>query len=126
HNLFRQHNVPDRHALVEKLGGTTSPPLNQQERAAQRRFQVQTLLLQGLPIKEMIQQLKTDQTTLMRDIHAIYRHHDIPPTKGPNNARRALAKKLGIELPPIGAEVMTIKVHELHNKGLRIPQIAKQ
>jgi len=74
----------------------------------------------------MIQQLKTDYGTLMRDIAAIYRHHDIPPTKGPNNARRALAKKLGIELPPIGAELMTFQVHQLHAQGLSIPQIASQ
>ena len=65
----------------------------------------------------MIHQLKTDHATLMRDLHAIYRHHDIPPTKGPNNARRALAKKLGIDLPPIGAALMTLKVHELHAQG---------
>jgi hypothetical protein len=42
------------------------------------------------------------------------------------NARRALAKKLGIELPPIGAELMRIKAQDLRAQGLSIPQIAKQ
>ena len=59
-------------------------------------------------------------------VHTLYRYHDLAPTKGPNNARRALAKKLGIELPPIGADLARIKVHELHAQGLSIPQIAKQ
>jgi len=84
----------------------------------------------------MMEKLKTDHPTLMRDLHAIYRHHDITPkgpalskrsaSKGPNSSRRALAKKLGIELPPIGAALMTLKVHELRAEGLSIPQIAKQ
>jgi len=74
----------------------------------------------------MMEKLKTDHPTLMRDLHAIYRHHDIPPTKGPNNARRALAKKLGIDLPPIGAQLTTLQVHDLHAQGLPIPQIAQQ
>jgi hypothetical protein len=80
----------------------------------------------------MMSRLKTDYTTLMRDIHSIYRHHDIPvlsersESKGPNSSRRALAKKLGVELPPMGAELTTIKVHSLHAAGLSILQIAKQ
>jgi DNA-binding NarL/FixJ family response regulator len=126
-NLCRQHDVPDRHALVAKLGGPTSPPLNQHERAAQRRFQVQNLLLEGLPLKQIMQRLNLDRPTLMRDIASIYRHHDIKcGNAGPNSSRRSLAKKLGVDLPPTGAARLTAQIQSLHTSGIPIPQIAKQ
>jgi DNA-binding NarL/FixJ family response regulator len=93
-HLCREEDVPDRHALVAKLGGSKSPPFNQIERAGIRRFRVQELLLQGCTYKQIMQKLDIDFPTINRDTQTIYKLHGV--SGGGQKARRALAAKLGL------------------------------
>jgi DNA-binding CsgD family transcriptional regulator len=121
--LCRQEDVPDRHALAAKLGASVSPPLNQEERAAKRRIQVQDLLLSGLNRTQIMAALDMSLDVLKRDIQCIYRLHGVQGYG--EQARRALAAKLGLELPPTPNDLLRQQILPLHQSGLTCNQIAQ-
>ncbi len=122
--LCHQEDVPDRHALVAKLGGT-SPPLNQAERANKRRHQIQSLLLQGLDRHQIAQQLNHTLKSIDHDLTAIYKLHNVS-TRGQNTARRALFQKLGKDFPPTPTDLLRQKIQTLHETGMTQTKIAQQ
>jgi len=92
--ICREENVPNVHALAKKLNFPVSPPLNQIERAAARRAQVQQMLLQNCTQEQICQKLNIDRGVLCSDTKKIYRAHGIKAFG--YRARRALAAKLGL------------------------------
>jgi DNA-binding NarL/FixJ family response regulator len=122
--LCRQEQVPDRHALAEKLQFAKSPPLHQQERAGARRIIVKDLLIQGLSYQQIMAKLNLDYSTVNRDVIAIYEIHGV--TGLANKARQALAQKLGIAPPLTEIEQLCPKVAELRDRGLKRRHIAAE
>jgi DNA-binding NarL/FixJ family response regulator len=121
--LCLEEDVPDRHALAAKLNAAESPPLNQDERAAKRRFQVKELLLQGLSYKQIMQQLSLDFSTLNRDTQALYKLYGVCG-RG-HRARRALAAKLNLPYTT-RADLLRQRIQDLRAQNLTWPQIAKK
>jgi hypothetical protein len=98
-------------------------PLNHVERAAQRRFAVKELLLQGCSYRQIMEKLSLDFSTVNRDTHAIYKLHGV---KGHgHHARRALAAKLGVPLVTKGDQIRK-NVADLREKGFTWKQTAHQ
>jgi DNA-binding NarL/FixJ family response regulator len=122
--LCEQENVADRHELAAKLGASVSPPLNQIERACKRRFEVKELLLEGLSYREIAKRLGTDEGTIHYDTYALYRLHGVRGK--PHHARRALAAKLGVELPQTRGDVLREKILELHQAGMSRVEMARE
>jgi DNA-binding NarL/FixJ family response regulator len=117
----REEDVPDRHALAQKLNFAVSPPLNEKERAALRRTRVKDYLLQNLSCKEIMQKVSVDKAVLFHDIAAIYDIHDIPKMR--KNRRRALAAKLNLPWLTKTDQIRQ-KVAHLRTLGLSRRQIA--
>jgi DNA-binding NarL/FixJ family response regulator len=114
--ICRHEGVRTRHELARKLGSAHEQPLTQDERAAARRARVQELILQGCSYQQIMKQLHTDFSTVNRDTYRIYQSHGV-------NGRRALARKLGVELPSIHSQ-RRAQIREQLSAGQTYRQIA--
>jgi DNA-binding NarL/FixJ family response regulator len=122
--LCEQEGVADRHALAAKLGASCSPPLNQQERAAKRRFVIREMLMEGKSWKEIGEELGIDEVTIRRDTQTLYAEYGVSGSG--KNARRALAEKIGRELPKGRVEKLRERIGELREAGLSRKEIARE
>jgi DNA-binding CsgD family transcriptional regulator len=66
--ICKEEDVPDRHALADKLNFAVSPPLNYIERALARRFQVREMLLQNCTYQEMCKELSASFSVISADV----------------------------------------------------------
>ncbi|HEV8293607.1 MAG TPA: hypothetical protein VGP94_16855, partial [Tepidisphaeraceae bacterium] len=99
-----------------------SPPLNRDERAAARPFQVRQLLLAGCTYREICRKLDASYDVVHRDIKQTYRLYRV---KGYGfTARRALAQKLNVPYTTPGDQTRN-KILELRQSGLSWTQVAK-
>jgi len=124
YNICAQENVADRHALAEKLKFAVSPPLHYIERAGLRRVRVKELMMQGLSNKQIMEELDLDRRTVIRDVGAIYEIHGVSGLK--KKCRRALAKKLGVVLPPGRVEQLRERISSMLDAGMTGPQMAME
>jgi DNA-binding NarL/FixJ family response regulator len=124
HTLCAHEQVNDRHALAKKLNSPHPQPLNQVDRANERRKKLLPLLLQGLPYKQLMKELSVDFSTLNRDTQHLYRQHKVKGY-GPH-ARRHLAQKLGAPLPPLPSDNLRSQIRHLRDQGFTWKQIAKE
>jgi len=96
-HICRQEGVRDRHALAKKLGWG-EPPLNELERrvaqARAREDQIEPLLPEGLMYCEIAAKLGMSERLVCDAARRIYARHGVAGRE----ARRELAKKLGVEL----------------------------
>jgi DNA-binding NarL/FixJ family response regulator len=122
--LCEQEGVADRHELVAKRGGANSPPLNQEERAAKRRFAVMEMILGGCSYRQIMERLGVDFSTVNRDTNAIYKMYGVGG-KG-WKARRELAGKMGREVAVSAGELVRERIGQLRERGLEIEEIAER
>ncbi|HEV8604522.1 MAG TPA: hypothetical protein VGQ99_04105 [Tepidisphaeraceae bacterium] len=123
YQICREEEVADRHALAEKLRFAVSPPLNQWERAAARRFLVREMLMRDCSYQEMCEKLGVGRPVVHDDVKATYRLYGV---KGKGRAmRRALAEKLGMVFVSKAEEIRR-KVAELREMGLSGKEVARE
>jgi DNA-binding CsgD family transcriptional regulator len=91
--IYRREGVKDRHELAKKLGSRHAQPLNQEERARERRGRVMEMLVEGKSRREIMAALSLDEWTINRDTRVIYGEHGVRGF-GKQCARR-LVEKLG-------------------------------
>ena len=87
--LFRQHGVPNRHALAQKLKSPHPQPMTQEENAKHRRLRIEQLLLQGRSYQSIMQELNIPFGIVNADACKIYKTHQV-------KNRPALQRKHGI------------------------------
>src|SRR5438128_2377704 len=115
YTICNEENVPDRHALAEKLQFPVSPPPNYIERALTRRFQVREMLLHNCTYKEMCQKLSASFSVISADVVKIFRLYGV---KGHGfKARRALAQLLNVPFQTQGDQ-MRQRILQLRDSGL--------
>jgi DNA-binding NarL/FixJ family response regulator len=120
--ICKEEDVPDRHALADKLNFAVSPPLNYIERALARRFQVREMLLQNCTYQEMCKELSASFSVISADVVKIFRQYGV---KGHGfKARRALAKLLNVPFQTAGDHTRQ-KIAALRETGLSCKQVAK-
>jgi biotin operon repressor len=121
--ICREEEVADRHALAEKLRFAVSPPPNQWERAAARRFLVREMLMRDCSYREMCQKLGVGRPVVHDDVKQTYRLYGV--TGKGRAMRRALAEKLGVVFVSKADEIRR-RVGELREMGLSGKEVARE
>ena len=95
--ICRQEGVKNRRGLAKKLGWG-EPPLNPREereaRARARDEKIEALMLEGLECWEIGAKLRMETSLVLQGVRRINKKHGV----GGKDARRDLARKLGVEL----------------------------
>jgi DNA-binding CsgD family transcriptional regulator len=90
--ICRQEGVRNRHELARKLGWAHPQPLNQEERARERRERVLPLVLAGKSFGEIMAALSMEYEVVERTMKALYREHGVRGFG--RECRRLLVEKL--------------------------------
>src|SRR6266550_798571 len=94
--ILKEEGVKGRGELAAKLGLAKRPPMNQEERAKERRKAVKEMLVGNFSLREMMEKLSVGRDVLKYDIRMIYRMYGVKGS-GRKKGRRELAEKLGVE-----------------------------
>jgi hypothetical protein len=98
-DIYRQERVKNRHELAAKLQWQHPQPLNELEKrmalGKERRDILLPLILQNLSYPEISRQTGMSLCRVREVAFLLYKKHGIAKGQG----RRALAQKLGIQLP---------------------------